>query len=168
MTITPTDDAAVVTSPDHVDIKIDQDGTGHGGMTASDPDGDTLTYGIVDPNTGKLVASLETTYGTVTIDQDTGTYTFTPNDHAKTLDDGDVGHDSFQVAVTDGHTVSAPQNVDVSIDGANDAPVVGNYTLGLTTDEDGKASGPLSPPTWTPTTPSPTPWLVPMASTSPR
>ena len=144
VSVTATDDAAVVTSPDHVDITVGQDGSGHGGMTATDPDGDTLTYGIVDPNTGKLVSSLETTYGTVTIDQSTGQYTFTPNDNAKTLDDGDVGHDSFQVAVTDGHTVSTPQNVDVTVDGANDAPVVGNYTLGLTTDEDGKASGTIA------------------------
>jgi|GEM_PF-2853944 len=141
VSVTATDDAAVVTSPDHVDITVGQNGTGHGDIDATDPDGDTLTYGIVDPNTGKLVSSLETTYGTVTIDQSTGQYTFTPNDHAKTLDEGDVGHNTFQVAVTDGNTISAPQTVDVTINGSDDpTEVTGTVDLGSMKEDSGSVT----------------------------
>ncbi|MGE5518197.1 MAG: tandem-95 repeat protein [Bacteroidota bacterium] len=144
ISVNPTDDAAQITSPAQVDITVGQNGVGTGDVNATDPDGDPLTYGVIDPVTGNLVQTLETTYGTVTVDPANGNYTFTPNDNAKTLDDGDHATDTFQVAVTDGHTISSPQTVDVTIDGANDAPVVKTVTTDLSTGEDGSASGTIT------------------------
>ncbi|NFV79450.1 tandem-95 repeat protein, partial [Magnetospirillum aberrantis] len=136
VTISPTDDAAVITSPDHVDLEVDQGGVASGDLDAVDPDGDTLTYGVIDPKTGDLVQELETEYGTVVVDPETGEYTFTPNDNAKTLDDGESATEQFQVAATDGNTVSAPQTVDVTINGTNDAPEVTSTIASGNTAED--------------------------------
>ena len=136
VTITPTDDTAVITSPDHVDLEVDQGGVASGDLDAVDPDGDTLTYGVIDPKTGDLVQELETEYGTVVVDPETGEYTFTPNDNAQTLDDGESATEQFQVAATDGNTVSAPQTVDVTINGTNDAPEVTSIIASGNTAED--------------------------------
>jgi VCBS repeat-containing protein len=141
VTVNPTDDAAQITSPATVDLTVGQDGVATGDLDAMDPDGDPLTYGIVDPHTGNLVNRLDTEYGTVTINPNDGTYSFTPNDKARTLDDGEHATDTFQVAVTDGHTISSPQTVGVTIDGANDEPVIKTVATNLATNEDGPATG---------------------------
>ncbi|MBR9972980.1 tandem-95 repeat protein, partial [Magnetospirillum sulfuroxidans] len=138
--VTAVDDTAVVTSPTEVELTVDQDGSGSGDIDAVDADGDPLTYGIIDPATGELVAELDTEYGTVVIDPATGEYTFTANDHAATLDDNESATDGFQVAATDGHTVSEPQNVSVTITGSNDGPVV-ETSDALNLGENGSDSG---------------------------
>ncbi|CDL00028.1 conserved protein of unknown function [Magnetospirillum gryphiswaldense MSR-1 v2] len=138
------EDAAQLDSPSEVDLTVGQDGIGTGDLDASDADGDTLTYGIVDPATGELVGQLETDYGTVVVDPATGEYTFTPNDNAATLDDNQSASDAFQVAASDGTSISEPQNVSVTITGSNDGPVVETATSSLTMSEDGSAEGAIA------------------------
>ncbi|WP_291724023.1 tandem-95 repeat protein, partial [Magnetospirillum sp. 64-120] len=134
------EDTAVIDGPTDVDVEVGQDGTVSGDIDATDADGDTLTYGIVDPDTGELVTELTTEHGTVVIDPQTGEYTFTPSDDMASLDDGEKVTDGFQVAATDGDTVSDPQNVSVTINGSNDGPVV-DTVVDLNIDENGSASG---------------------------
>ena len=63
-----------------------------GSIGAVDAEGDALTYTVT---TGPK-------YGTVTIDQQTGEFTYTPND----IDYDAAQEDSFAVSVTDGHRIN--------------------------------------------------------------
>ena len=71
-------------------------------FSATDVDGDNLTYSFSNP-----------TKGSVTNNGD-GTYTYTP-------DANENGSDSFTITVSDG-TVDVSQTVDVTINAVNDAP----------------------------------------------
>jgi VCBS repeat-containing protein len=74
----------------------------HGTFGASDPDGDALTYTVPANGAGAPV------HGTVTVDQLTGTWTYTPNDNGTPFDYGDdyTGTDSFAVIVSDANAGS--------------------------------------------------------------
>ena len=74
-----------------------------GQLTASDPDGDTLTYSVV----------INPTEGTVAINNpQTGTFTYTPNG-------GATGSDSFSFTVSDGLTDAPAAVVNVNVYDAN-------------------------------------------------
>lgn len=112
----------------------------HGTFGGTDADGDTLAY--VVPSTGTGAPA----HGTVTVDQASGTYTYTPTA-------GYVGEDYFFVTATDatgaphvhtlGQTHTAVARVDVTVapgtTPVNHAPVAGNDSF--TTDEDTAFSG---------------------------
>jgi len=114
----------------------------HGTFGGSDADGDTLAYTVPSTGTGAPA------HGTVTVDQATGTYTYTPTA-------GYVGEDYFFVTATDdtgaphahalGQTHTAAARVDVTVAPGtapvNHAPVAGNDSF--TTDEDTAFSGSL-------------------------
>lgn len=79
-----------------------------GNIGATDPEGDTLTYKVIQAPK----------YGTLTIDQATGNFTYTPNE----IDYDSVQTDSFKVSVTDGNNVlglfsqrSAKAEIEVSV-----------------------------------------------------
>lgn len=74
----------------------------HGTFGASDPDGDALTYTVPASGAGAPA------HGTVTVDQSTGTWTYTPNDNGTPVDYGDdyTGTDSFAVIVSDANAGS--------------------------------------------------------------
>lgn len=68
VTIIGTNDAPVITAVDPGEL--DAAGLIHGSVTATDVDGDALTYG----------APTDTTYGSVSIDPDSGEFIYTPDD----------------------------------------------------------------------------------------
>ena len=89
------------------DLTTDEDTPANGTLTASDPDGDPLTYSIVSPpgiGTGVIT---EVT---------TGTYTYTP-------DPDQNGPDSFTFMANDGSTDSNIETVTITINPVNDPPV---------------------------------------------
>ncbi|ARJ67779.1 hypothetical protein WV31_20020 [Magnetospirillum sp. ME-1] len=102
-------------------VTRDDDTAVTGSARGSDVDGDKLTYSLVDGE-GNKVSSLETTYGKVTINTETGEYTFTPNDKADAIADGKSEHDSFRVVANDGTVDSDVSTVDVTVTGSNDGP----------------------------------------------
>ncbi|MBI3496133.1 MAG: tandem-95 repeat protein [Proteobacteria bacterium] len=123
VTITGSNDAPIVTTHD---ITSANDHTAISGTaTGSDVDtGDKVSYHLVDAN-GNQVDTLTTDHGSVTIDTQTGEYTFTPDAGAAGLGVGEHVSDSFKVVATDNHgTSSDAATVNVSITGSNDAPVI--------------------------------------------
>lgn len=99
--------APVVSSPTTT-VQTGQTVTGNIGVT--DAEGDELTYTVTE----------QPKYGTVTIDQETGEFTYTPND----IDYDAAQFDSFTVSVTDGDKINllslfkprtAQKDVDVTV-----------------------------------------------------
>ncbi|WP_424630065.1 Ig-like domain-containing protein [Bradyrhizobium sp. SYSU BS000235] len=94
----PTVDATVVT--------VDEDHSIAGQISATDPDGDKLTYSTANDH-GQHHGSLFL--------GSNGKWTYTP-DHDFN------GHDTFTITVNDGHT-SVDTTIDVTVNPVNDAPV---------------------------------------------
>ena len=90
----------------------------------SDIDGDSLTVTAVSFNgtPGTVGTALQGQYGTLVLRAD-GSYTYTPNDTAKALDDGETGRDVFTYTVKDGGGLADTATLTVTVTGANDAPV---------------------------------------------
>ncbi|MEH2513014.1 Ca2+-binding RTX toxin-like protein [Nitrobacteraceae bacterium AZCC 1564] len=87
-------------------VTVDEDKTIFGVISATDQDGDKLTYTLV--NNGAQH------HGSFVLLKD-GTWTYTPDQDYN-------GHDSFVVAVSDGHT-TVETTIDVTINPVNDAPI---------------------------------------------
>ena len=123
ITLTGTNDQPVVTSSTAAAKgSVTEDtapGTG-GTLTASDVDGDTLTWS----------GSASGTYGTFAIAA-SGVWTYTAGAGADALVDGQVVSESFTATVSDGAGGSATQVVTVTITGTNDAPTVENLVLSV-------------------------------------
>ncbi|MDP2354562.1 MAG: VCBS domain-containing protein [Beijerinckiaceae bacterium] len=114
VTITGTNDGASITGT--ATGAVAEDGT----LTA----GGTLT--VADPDSGEnhfqTPASLAGSYGVFSFDPNTGVWGYTLNNAAaQALGAGQVVHDTLTVTSADG---SASQQIDVTITGSNDAPVV--------------------------------------------
>jgi len=106
-------------------LTVYEDTATAGQLTASDVDGDGLTYSIVTQ--GQL--------GTVEVDPATGSYTYTPNLNV-------YGDDSFTFKVNDGTVDSNTATVTVTITPVSgDAPVASDGVLTVT--EDQPAAGTL-------------------------
>ncbi len=90
----------------------------------SDIDGDSLTVTAVSFNgtSGTVGTALQGQYGTLVLRAD-GSYTYTPNDTAKALDEGETGRDVFSYTVKDGGGLADTATLTVTVTGANDAPV---------------------------------------------
>ena len=100
-----------------------------GSLSTTDPDvGDSATYGITDgTDNGDGTVSKIGTYGTLTVDQASGAYTFTPDDGAiegLTADTSEV----FNLTVTDGAGASDSETLTINLTGVNDAP---SFTKGI-------------------------------------
>ncbi|WP_198654830.1 beta strand repeat-containing protein [Albibacillus kandeliae] len=123
ITLTGTNDQPVVTSSTAAAKgSVTEDtapGTG-GTLTASDVDGDTLTWS----------GSASGTYGTFAIAA-SGVWTYTAGAGADALVEGQVVSESFTATVSDGASGSATQVVTVTITGTNDAPTVENLVLSV-------------------------------------
>uniref|UniRef100_UPI0018D5692D Ig-like domain-containing protein n=1 Tax=Magnetospirillum sp. 15-1 TaxID=1979370 RepID=UPI0018D5692D len=100
-----------------------QAGTVTGHVLAHDPDGDTMSFHLVDAN-GQVTDSITNDHGTLTIDPTTGEYTFVANEATKHLTDKQSVSDLFQVQVSDSHGGTSTTSVHVNIVGTDDAPTV--------------------------------------------
>ncbi|MEE3663849.1 retention module-containing protein, partial [Brenneria sp. g21c3] len=96
-----------------------------GKITASDVDGDELSYTV-----GEAPKN-----GTLTLDDATGEYTYTPASNFN-------GSDSFSVTVADGQGGTTVSTVNIGVTAVNDTPVTADQTL--TTAEDTPISGTIS------------------------
>jgi len=92
-----------------------------GTLDASDVDGDALSYEIID----------EPQFGTVTLDESTGSFLYTPNPNF-------FGDDSFTYQASDGLASSAVATVAIRLTPVNDRPVAS--TQNVTIAEDGTAA----------------------------
>lgn len=94
----------------NISATVNEDASVRIQFTASDADGDQLTYRIVsNPSRGTLSA----------LDAAAGTANYLPNANIN-------GSDSFQYAVSDGTVSSVSRTVTVTINPVNDAPVASN------------------------------------------
>lgn len=107
-------------------LSIDEDVIGSGVLSATDVDGNTLTYSVV-ANGIKGLATITNAL--------TGTFIYIPKLHAN-------GVDTFTFKATDGVAVSNVAAITINITPVNDAPVGSMGTL--TTNEDVAKSGVLS------------------------
>ncbi|MEZ9659795.1 Ig-like domain-containing protein, partial [Vibrio sp. 10N.261.52.F3] len=109
---------------DTLSFTTDEDTPVSGTLSASDEDGDSLSFvKFTDPSNG-----------TVVVDEN-GDWTYTPNENYN-------GTDSFTVIVDDGNGGTDTITVNVGVTPVNDAPI-GN-DLSVTTDEDTPVSGTLN------------------------
>lgn len=118
--LTVTDDGA-----NAVEGAITDGGTALG----DDPDaGHDLHYSFGTDGDGKPITSITDDYGTLTIDPDTGEYTYTLNKDSEAVQklsgDGDDVTQHVTVVVTDEHGAYAEVPLDITIKGANDVPVI--------------------------------------------
>ena len=124
VTVTGSDDGPVVTAH-HDATATDHGGLTTGGVTGGDIDaGDHLTYSFGTDAGGHAITSLTTDHGSVEINPATGEFTFTPNDGAASLGQGETARDGFTVTVTDSFGKSTTQDVGVNISGTDDGPVI--------------------------------------------
>ena len=131
VTVTPVNDAAVLSSDTKPLTETDAPLTASGTLTISDVD-----------SPASFVAQTATvgTYGTFAIDA-AGAWTYTANSAHNAFVDGTTYTDTFAVRAADGTTTS----VTVTILGTNDAPVLSSDTKPLTeTDAPLTASGTLT------------------------
>jgi|GEM_PF-855504 len=107
-------------------VSVDEDTQLTGTLTASDVDGDTLTYSIAS----------QPSHGTVTItDASTGAYTYTPTANYS-------GTDSFTFQVSDGSLLSSASTVTITVNAINDVPyIIGAETATLNEDSSITLSG---------------------------
>src|SRR5690606_15215981 len=103
VTVTPVNDSPVATG---TPVTTDEDTPATGTITGSDVDGDTLTYAVTTPPE----------HGTLVLDPETGSYTYTP-------DPDYHGPDGFTVTVDDGNGGTTTVDVPVTVSPINDAPV---------------------------------------------
>ena len=119
-------DAPVLNAPTAGTITEDDGASGtiksglSGTLSATDADGDILTYGIADVTAIDRISTLVSTYGSLSLNTTSGKYTYTPNSSAiEVLDSGDTAADSFSVTASDGiETTTAIYFV--NINGADD------------------------------------------------
>lgn len=106
-------------------------------------DGDKVVAFKFVNDKGELVDSLTGKYGTISIDKD-GNYTYTFNKgQAQHLGAGEMAHEHFNVVAVDtyGAQTTTPSDLQIQIQGANDAPVITSPTpvLNLTELASGQA-----------------------------
>ena len=118
ITVTPLNDPPVAQPGS---LTTNEDVSASGAVTATDTEGDPLTYSLVSgPTNGTLVFNAN------------GTFSYTP-------DANYFGSDSFTYRANDGTSNSNTATVSITINSINDAPVAANGSL--TTDEDTPGSG---------------------------
>jgi trimeric autotransporter adhesin len=109
-------------------VTTDEDGSVSGAVTATDPDGDPLTFSLASgPASGTAVVNAD------------GTFTYTPGASLQSLPAGASAADSFTVLVDDGRGGTATATVTVTINGVNDTPTTSDVSV--SGDEDGAIGG---------------------------
>lgn len=118
VTITGTNDPATISGD--LAATIDEDGFASGTASVSDVD-DAETFKPV------AAAALSTEWGDFTFNDETGAWTFAPNDKADELNVGDTREARLAVTSLDG---TATQDIVVTIDGTNDAAQITGIATG--------------------------------------
>ena len=110
----------------------------------SDPDADDLTISEFNGTAENVGVIVNGTYGRIFINDD-GNYTYNLDDSNPAVDALDVGEtltDSFTYTVTDSEGGTATANLTITINGTNDAPVVGG-TIPSQVDDDADLIAPV-------------------------
>jgi VCBS repeat-containing protein len=89
---------------------------------ATDIDGETLAYSLVNPGPAGFVFNSD------------GTYSYTPQSNDNRLDQGQSRNFSFDYVASDGNITTGPATVVIYISGINDAPVASNGTASKSED----------------------------------
>ncbi|WP_412468438.1 Calx-beta domain-containing protein [Pedobacter sp. KLB.chiD] len=105
-------------------ITANEDTSVNGIVTASDPDGNTITYSLTTPPA----------HGTVLLNVD-GTYTYTPAPNYN-------GADTFTVTVSDGKGGTVTVTIPVTINPVNDAPIAA--ATAISTPQNTSANGTIT------------------------
>ncbi|TFH92292.1 VCBS domain-containing protein [Vibrio ouci] len=99
----------------------------------------TLTPVDVDngaTHTWALVGETDSTYGSISIDDQTGEWTYTlDNNAAQPLAEGQEVQETFVVEVDDGLGGTSQQNIVITIEGTNDDPVISGDDSGNTVED---------------------------------
>ncbi|WP_413698868.1 VCBS domain-containing protein [Psychromonas sp. KJ10-10] len=127
ITVTGTNDKPELTV---VDLAVDEDAA---------PVSGTVTFDDIDANDTHTftVTPMTTGQGTVSIDPNSGEYTFDPGTDFQGLVAGETQDVTFDVTIDDGNGGTDTETVTVTITGTNDAPVLS--VTNLSADEDGIA-----------------------------
>ena len=90
----------------------------------SDPNGDTLVVSAVshEGTAGTVGTPLAGQYGSLVLNAD-GSYTYTPNEAAQALDQGEEVKDTFSYTVRDGQGQTSTTTLQITVVGLNDGPV---------------------------------------------
>jgi VCBS repeat-containing protein len=114
----------LVPSQTVTDTSVDDSfNTSTGSLTGSDLDqADLLAYGITGGSALGGVVTLAGNFGSLSVIQTTGAWSFTPSDAAIEALKG-AASENFTVTVSDG-TASASQTLTINLTGANDAPLI--------------------------------------------
>lgn len=133
ITVTGVNDDPTISSASQTG-SVTEDGTQEatGQVTADDvDDGDTLTFSVLGGGVG--------TYGSLTVDEDTGEWKYVlDNDAAQALGAGDAPVETFTIQVDDGNGGTATQEVKITVNGVDEPvttltlpdPVAGTLTEG--------------------------------------
>ena len=132
-----TDNTATVTenltASDSGNVITDDDGAG----VDSDPDLDDLEVSAFNGTAADVGVLVNGTYGSITLNSD-GSYTYTVDDNnadVDALDNGETLTESFTYTVSDNEGGTAQATLNITINGTNDAPIVGG-TIADQTDDD--------------------------------
>ncbi|MEI8395697.1 MAG: VCBS domain-containing protein [Rhodospirillaceae bacterium] len=127
ITITPVNDAPIVTQPTPIaltdTVASDSFATQTGTFIATDADNATLSYSITGGTDNGTTISLTGTYGTLTVTKASGAYTYVPNNGAINALPATTVSDNFTISVSDGELIGS-RIMTVNITGVNDTPVV--------------------------------------------
>ncbi|MFZ4504651.1 MAG: cadherin-like domain-containing protein, partial [Methylovulum sp.] len=143
ITIISVNNAPLVITPTAITLQdtayfYDQFSTITATLLATDAENDLLNYGLLNGILDGNTLSLTSTYGTLSLNSQTGDYTYTPN--ALTLNalgNEDAFTDNYLFTVSDGIT-STDAKLAINITGANDTPtgsilITDDYGYPLTT-----------------------------------
>mgnify|MGYP003638398317 CR=1 FL=1 len=114
VTVIGSNDAPVIENVTHT--ILEDAGSITGTLTGVDYEGDDIIYLV---NTPPVDSD-----GFVTFDNVNDTFTFTLNDNLDSMQAGETKVISFTYVATDGKDTSAPQTIQITVEGQNDAPVI--------------------------------------------
>ncbi|MEN9777074.1 MAG: hypothetical protein RJB04_829, partial [Verrucomicrobiota bacterium] len=145
--ITGADDTSLLAAvPGGSIVEIDQSSattdTGlTGTLSAVDPEGDVLGYGIVGGTVSGSLVTKDGAYGQLRVQRTTGAFEYAKNAAAvEALDANESASETFVVTVSDGDGDPVAQTYTVTVTGADDPPTLGAVTTGTIAEVDQSAT----------------------------